>query len=232
MKKAVMFGLCLAGVLLNMGFYRLVVDIAGLHLYVDTVFTIAITLSCGLWWGMLCGALTNLIGHSITMWGWEGYLFTLCSIATALVTWLFMRLFPRDLDLTAERRAHSAALTGKRFNSRRLSAAIEKTIALILLSFALCLAMSILGGLIASFIQLIHPSYEKNPLHLSVFPMFGNNLPPVFMEILSRIPINIVDRLVSVFIGFGAAVLIKMGNEKLAMRKEQRREKKEEISAR
>jgi len=70
--------------------------------HTHTILTITITLVCGLLWGMLCGAMTNIISHTIFEFGWGGYLFALCSIATALITWLFMRLFPNVLDLRPE----------------------------------------------------------------------------------------------------------------------------------
>jgi hypothetical protein len=175
----------------------------------------------GLFWGCLCGALTNLINTNILFWG--AYLFALCSIATAVITWLFTRLFRQELYLGTTLNVNESAV-----RSRRLTTLMDRMIALILLSFALCLAMSILGGAIAGFIQIVNPSLtEKWGISVITISMFGKNFPIVLREILSRIPINIVDRLVSVFAGFGVAVLIKMSNEKLAMRKEERTGNKE-----
>ena len=96
--KMIMLALCLAGTALNMGLCNLS-DTAGIFLYLDTVFTVSVTFVGGLFWGALCGALTNLIIHTIFGWGWQGYFFVLCNIATAFITWLFIRFFPRELSL-------------------------------------------------------------------------------------------------------------------------------------
>src|SRR5215469_9121715 len=122
-KTTLLLFLCLAGALLNIAMNRLFIDRLAIPLFLDTIFTISLTLLAGPFWGALCGALTNLIYQTIWFWGWEGYLFALCSIATALVTWLFMRLFPRELNLSFPN-AHSKSL--------RLSAVMERAVILIL----------------------------------------------------------------------------------------------------
>jgi hypothetical protein len=88
--------LCIAGALLN-NVFTVVAGKLNIPLFLDTVFTVTLTLTGGLFWGALTGALTNLIYNTLFYWGWEGYLFTLCNIATAVVTWLFMRFFPQEL---------------------------------------------------------------------------------------------------------------------------------------
>ena len=201
--KVIMLALCLAGTALNMGLSFLI-DEAGIFLYLDTVFTVGITFVGGLFWGALCGALTNIINHTIWGWGWQGYFFTLCNIATAFITWLFIRFFPRELSLD------KSSITGNvGHRSLLFRTLMERMIALILLSFALCIAMSILGGLISGLI-VIFSHYEAGKWGLSgvltVF-MFGENFPIILAEILSRIPINIIDRLVSAFGGYGFAVI-------------------------
>ena len=205
----------MAGVLLNIASNRFCIW-AGIPLYLDTVFTISVTMVSGLFWGCLCGALTNLITTTFSFWG--AYLFALCSIATAVITWLFTRLFSRELYLGTETPGNTVTLKVK-VRSRRLTTVMDRMIALILLSFALCLAMSILGGFIAGFIQIVNPSLtDKWGISVWTISMFSENLPIILREILSRIPINIVDRLVSVFAGFGAAVLIRKVMGKLAVR--------------
>jgi len=161
----------------------------------------------GLFWGALCGALTNLVAHSIWFWGWEGYLFAICSVITALVTWLFIRLFPRELNLE-QAELHVTHSWVQMRKSRRLGTVIDRMVVLILLSFCLCLAMSVSGGLIAALIQIFNKSVTGNP-DISIImsaTMFSQNLSIILREILSRIPINIIDRLVSGFAGYGIAL--------------------------
>ena len=200
---------CIAGALLNIALNMLFAGAVGLPLYMDTVLTISVTLAGGLFWGVICGALTNLIGHTILFWGWEGYLFILCNVATAIITAGFVRLFPRELSL-APRAA--AADTPRR--SRRLSVVIDRMVVIIILSFCLCIAMSVLGGLIAALVQmLVHPAAGGeilNPASATLSPViFRYNIPLILTEILSRIPVNIIDRLVSAFGGYGIAAGLK-----------------------
>jgi hypothetical protein len=200
---------CLAGVLLNIALHKLS-TFAGSPLYMDTVFTVAVTLSCGLFWGAVCGALTNIITYSVWFWGWEAYLFALCNITTALITWLFMRLFPRELGSVFKTSGIADGLT---FKSTRLSKVMDKVIALILLAFALCLAMSVSGGVISAAIWGASPSYpyESSLLIRLGKTMFAENTPTVVTEIVSRIPVNMIDRIITAFAGYGIAVLLKRG---------------------
>ena len=190
---------CIAGALLNMIVYWIFITILGLPLYLDTIFTITVTLVCGPLWGVLTGALTNV--HSFTVYGWEYYLFALCNVAAAIVTWLFMRLFTRELDLRMN--VVFAELPLYQTGSRRLSAVMDRVIVLTLLAFALCIVMSILGGCISVFIGFFRVT-AVNPA--AVQTMFHRNIPMLLNEILSRVPINIIDRLISSFAAFGVAL--------------------------
>jgi len=197
--------LCLTGALLNIAINKIFTagGIWILPLYLDTILTITVTFFGGLFWGVLTGILTNLIGHTINFWGWEGYLFVFCNIATALVTWAFIRLFPQEIKITNDSKTRMV----KTHNSQMFFRIINRIIVLILLSFTLCLVMSLLGGLISALIQ-IFGSSPADELLLSA--LLGSTMFPkmnvILMEILSRIPINIIDRLISVFAGYGIAI--------------------------
>ena len=216
------FVFCIAGALLNMIVYKVFISMMGLPLYLDTIFTITVTFIYGPVWGVLTGALTNIT--SISVYGLEYYLFALCNIAAALITWFFIRLFPRELDLRMNVVYTSLPLyqAGSSRLSAHLSAVMDRVIVLTLLSFALCLAMSILGGCISVFIGLFKAA-AVNPA--AVQTMFHRNIPMLLNEILSRVPINIIDRLISSFAAFGVAlgvfqILKRMG--KLEKNKDQR----------
>jgi len=201
---------CLAGVILNIAFNKIFT--AGgmwfLPLYLDTIFTVTVTLLGGIFWGALTGALTNIIGHSINFWGWEGYLFAICNITTAFITWGFIKIFPQELNLIRENSENQKSLI--------LYGRISKIITLTLLSFTLCLAMSLLGGLISTFIQIIS-SPPADELQLKA--LLGSTMFPqmhiVFIEILSRIPVNIIDRLIAAFGGYYIAHAISLLGKKL-----------------
>ena len=195
----IMMFLCLAGSILNVTISRLCF-LAEIPLYMDTIFTISVTLTCGLSFGALCGALTNFISHSLwgLSWAWEGYLFMLCNIATAFVTWFFMRIFPRELNLTASRKMYPV------YKDSLISKLMDRIIINIIFAFVLCIIMSITGGFLAAFIM-SYRSVESGITSFFSATMFNLNTPLVFTEIASRIPVNIIDRLISVFAGYGAA---------------------------
>jgi len=202
---------CLAGSFINIAVTRLCF-IAGIPLYLDTIMTISITLTGGFFWGALCGMLTNLIHHTFWGWGWEGYLFIICNIATAFVTWLFMQLFPGELNLSVKLNKAKIMPSGIIFKSSLFSMVMDRVIVLIILSFALCLAMSFLGGLIAYIILNISSSYNFDGSGISAlfrYSMFKGRVPVIVSEIVSRVPVNIVDRLISAFCGYAIALGLK-----------------------
>ena len=218
--------LCLTGIILNIILSRLNLRIA-LPLYMDTIFTVSVTFVGGLFWGMLTGFLTNIIGHSIHFWGWEGYLFALCNIATAVITYLFIQFFPNELKLINQpvHQSLSSVFLNKSFrNSYLLKLIIERVVVLILLAFSLCFVMSILGGLISAFIYYLRycPDIKQinNPASgLISFMMFSENMPIIIKEILSRIPINIIDRLIAAFTGYGIAFIASKLFKKFKVKK-------------
>jgi hypothetical protein len=194
--------LCIAGAALNISLSRLNGSVLHLPLFIDTIFTIALTFSRGLHWGILTGVLTHLASNSIFSFGWPMYLYTLCSIVTALITALFIRLFPNELSLPVRR---AAALP------RRVI--MDRVIVLLMLSFTLCIVMSVQGGLTAALIESLASGGgsqgTEGPELLFKLTLFRRNLPLVGVEILSRIPLNIIDRLISAFCGYGAALLLE-----------------------
>jgi hypothetical protein len=216
----IMVSLCLAGALLNNAFPVLAKP-SYFPLFLDTVFTVTLTLRGGLFWGVLTGALTNVIYNTFFFWGWEGYLFTLCNIATAVVTWLFMRIFPRDLGWLCQGRDALPPAFPSPFKSRRFEMVADRVIVLILLSFGLCIAMSVLGGIISALIQIFNPVYVKQPFVSA--DMFDRKLPIILTEIMSRFPQNIIDRLITAFCGYGIAVLIqKTGSREQGTKKSEK----------
>ena len=207
-----MTALCLAGALLNIMLNKLSL-LVGLPLFMDTVLTVALTFHGGLFWGTLCGVLTHLIYYTIWFEGWEMSLYTLCSIATALITWLFIRAFPRELDLSSryakyEQKLHTAGIERK---SGKLVKLMDRAMVLTLLSFALCIAMSIMGGLITAIILEINSSLQGQRAFGGILSdtMFSPNIPVIVVEIAARIPINIIDRLITAFSGYAIALGVK-----------------------
>jgi hypothetical protein len=100
---------------------------------------------------------------------------------------------------------------------------MDRVIMLWLLSFTLCIVMSVQGGLTAALIEFLGTpaSGAEGPERLFKLTLLRRNLPLVGIEILSRIPLNVIDRLVSVFGAYGVAMLLdqseKPGQERSAV---------------
>jgi hypothetical protein len=88
---------------------------------------------------------------------------------------------------------------------------VNVIIPLFILSFTMCLLMSFLGGIIAALISFIWPESRDSFTAESLFKLslLLNKVPILLTEILSRFPVNIPDRILSVFGGYGLALLLK-----------------------
>jgi hypothetical protein len=192
-RRLVSLLLCIAGAALNVSLSHLNGSVLHLPLFIDTLFTIALTLSRGLFWGILTGVLTHLGNNIIFSLEWPIYFYTLCSIVSALITALFIRLFPGELGF----QRHST-----------LKNVMDRVIVLLMLSFTLCIVMSLQGGLTAALIESLGSSGTTGPELLFKLTLLRRSLPLVGVEILSRIPLNVIDRLVSVFGAYGVAALV------------------------
>jgi hypothetical protein len=185
-------------------------------LYLDTIFIITITLMWGLQWGFISALVSSIVLDVIKPLFWQEILFFPCFFATAFVTFRFMPLFP--------------AKSSSPRRSTNFDRLFSTMIVLILLSFALCIVISILGGCISTFIISITPSLGDSAFFTPnvTLPQLTTGLHLLFREILIRIPVNIIDRLVSVFVGYGAAwgITSLIDYCKVKMRKEKREKDK------
>ncbi len=201
--------LCIAGAAGNYGLWRFA-DFLGQRLYLDTVLTISVTFSGG----PAAGLLTAVISQAAYGIGfypfWGYYLFVICGAASALVTAFFMRRFPRECGAlrlfpgtSAPARETPLQVTGSSF----LSVAIM----LSMLALFMCILMSVLGGLIAVFIDQVlqSPISDAHPETYFKVGLLRQGLSLPAMEILARLPVNIVDRFVSVFGAYGISALLK-----------------------
>jgi hypothetical protein len=195
----------LAGALLNLGAVLLFQGALGLPLFMDTLFTAAFTFLGGLPCGILTAVLTHAIVNPLLVQDLPNYLYTLCSIASALVTACFMRIFPAECAVVPGRKPCSGGIYGR-------------ITVLFILSLVMCVVISVSGGLISTVIETFFTS-RNSSFEADIF-IFGRmltrkGLPLLLTEILCRIPVNILDRLLSVFGGYGFAVMLAWGGGKL-----------------
>jgi len=185
--------LCLLAVGGNYLLNYLCVFILKFPMFLDTVFTAAVTFSAGL----IPGLVTALLSYIAFCIRDDSFFhpFILCGIVEVILLW---RLTPDQTD--------------KKIPEKPLAASTEMKVTTIIHVFAklmvlyvLCwLAVSVLGGIIDFFFY----GLGSNPkLYFSAEDTFKigllrSGIPLLAMDILSRIPVNIVDRFIVVFGGY------------------------------
>jgi hypothetical protein len=181
--------------------------ITGTGLFLDTIFTITASLNGGILTGFLTSILSTIAFGAYDNIYWEYYLFGLCSIATALVTCFFAKLEKTDLNITHNSLQYNKLSPGAVPSKSSLP---DRLIMLFLFSLALCILMSVLGGLIAVFIELaLNTPMQTSPEIWFKLGLLHQGLDLLPAEIFARFPINIVERPISVFAGYGIALLLK-----------------------
>jgi len=162
--------------------------IPNMPLFMDTIFTVAATFCGGLVPGLIVGLLTNVVSSGLASIFTPGigirYLYSLCNMATALVVFLFCK---------------------------KAKMSEMKPLDLALLSILVCLTNSVVGGLISTF---LYRTLEMSSPDYIVAEMMLYNIPMPVAAIISRIPINMVDKLIAVVLGYGIARLVGKLNSK------------------
>jgi hypothetical protein len=208
--------LCVLSAFGNTACGALMSGVLGLSLYLDTVFTIAVTLSFGLLPGLLTGVvlypsygiLRNIILHTGADTFWAVNAFILCTVSEILLVSIFRsRITPesgRGLENgpPARRRPPSGEPS--------MSSFIGIAAHLMVLAAFDCVLVSITGGLVDFLLYTLSAS-PRGPYPEDIFKLslFRNNMPYLATAILSRIPINIVDRFIAVFAGYGISLLYR-----------------------
>ncbi|MDR0401300.1 MAG: hypothetical protein LBH51_10235 [Treponema sp.] len=196
----------LAGALLNFGAMLLFQNVLCIPLFMDTMFTVAFTFLGGLPWGLAVAVFTHLLANPLLSIGLPLYFYILCNVLTAVITAVFMRLFPLECSVAVPAR-------------RRI---FERVAILFVLSLAMCVAVSLLGGLIGTVIGTFFTLRDNYDAETFIFRRMleRKGLPLFAAEVLCRIPVNIIDRLVSVFGAYGFAAALTAISRRLFIRSE------------
>jgi hypothetical protein len=173
-----------ANVLLN----NLCVYFFKIPLYLDTVLNAAVCFAAGL----IPGIVTALLTHSVLAIRDGGFHpFILCSIVEVFIIYL---LRPRQDKARRDSGGHKTA-----------AATLAGVFARLMLLYIVCsLAVSLLGGMIDFF---YHYRWSLPKVYFSAedtvkIGLLRSNIPVLAMNILSRIPVNIVDRFIVIFGGY------------------------------
>jgi uncharacterized membrane protein len=159
----------------------------GFPLFLDTVFTAAIAFTAGLVPGISVAVLSWLVPG---IYYKSLNFFILCSIVEVLLICAFKPPVPVIPDFAPK---------------EKVVASYADLAAKLMLLYILCaITISVLGGGIDYVSRLF---LKLQPLHYSPEDTFKlglimNNLPDLVVSILSRIPVNIVDRFIVIFGGY------------------------------
>ncbi|MFP3042164.1 hypothetical protein LQZ19_10145 [Treponema primitia] len=156
----------------------------------DTIFTLTVTFLFGPACGILSAILATAINVMATGKPAAYMLYALCSISAVHLTDYFKRHFIEDSSYSSE-------------------PFINSITSLLLLGVIMCAIVSILGGLIAMFIHSVALQKLSSPEDDFKLGLLLNNVPLALSEIMGRLPINIVERIFSVFSAYGFASLGK-----------------------
>lgn len=171
-------------------------------LYLDTVFTVAITFCAGLAPGLITGlALSPFFTRVVYKYllnipdssAWLVSVFTICVFVEIILVCLFRtKIKPREEIFLKKPSPHS--FTGI-------------AVQLVTLAAVDCIALSVSGGLIDFVLTLLSAPKIFSPEDTFKLSLLKNNAPFLAAAVLSRIPINIVDRFIAVFCGYGISLL-------------------------
>ena len=196
--------ICIASAMGNWLLSHLVFTAAGLPLYLDTVFTAAVCFSLGLIPGLLTGPvlglITTLIRYHFVLGQIElagaSALFTLCIAAEVVLICLFYKKF-----LVKEEAPFLAKPSLQTF--------IAMTPLLLSLVALACIVVSVTGGIIDFTLTQYSTPRPIFPEDTFKLGLLRNNVPVLASAILSRFPINIVDRFFVIFGGYGISLLYR-----------------------
>jgi hypothetical protein len=193
--------LCALAVGANYLLNTLSVFILKLPLFLDTVFTCAVAFAAGLVPGIAVAVLTTVV---IFVRDNSTCLFVLCTIAEVSLVCL-MKPYLRNSPWGFRRKSAGP------FPPAAKTSFISTFAALLLLYIAACIAVSVLGGILDFILYdvLLNRKFHYSPEDTFKMGLLRNGPPILVTNILSRIPINIVDRFVTIFGGFSLSLAVK-----------------------
>ena len=201
--------LCLASAFANAVVSYIISGLLNVPLYVDTIFTAAMCFTAGMSAGIITGAFFSplfffLIFRFILTMPLDVTLlrniFILCILAEIfLISYFYKKIKPRE-DVFLDK------LTGKQ---DALFAFIPIAVPLLLLVVLDCVIVSVLGGMIEFIINQFSVPWKYSPSDIFKLGFLRGNMPVLAAGILSQIPINIVDRFIVIFGGYGISLVFR-----------------------
>jgi len=188
--------LCIFAVIGNFLLNNLCVYYMKFPLFLDTVFNVAVTFAVGL----IPGLITALLSYvALNSWEIGFYPFILCSIVEVLLVCLLMPVTQK-----VKHAEQTALPTTKVFSY------ISVFARLMVLYIVCSLTISVLGGVIDYFHYTVLSNSKLSFSAEDAFKigLLRSGIPVLAIDILSRIPVNIVDRFIVIFGGYFVSRLI------------------------
>jgi len=194
--------LCVVSAFCNVVTNYLVNHLLKFPLFADTFFTVAMCFTAGALPAILTGLFLGNLIYPLFDYFFAGQpyipswsFFSICILAEIALVWFFhKRIKPRE-DVFLQRPS--------------LNSFIGVATGLLVLVALDCVVISVLGGTIDFMLNKF--SAPLNPSFEDVFEvgLLRNNVPWLLAGILARIPINIVDRFIAIFGGYGISLIFR-----------------------
>lgn len=184
--------LCMAFAILDYYMCDLVAYQLKVPLFCDMIFCMAMSFFAGPLWGILVVCFNHLFDLVVSKSFVIFHIYMLTAFVGCFVVWFYKKCFIKPELALVKKMGH-----------------------LLLLALIMCLVMSITGGLVSRFIDLVgvtNFSYQTDFLE-KIFRLSIKS--PLLNSILVRIPINLIDRIVTVFAAWGVFVLMQKADQKV-----------------
>jgi len=196
--------LCAVSAFCNANLSYLLNTLLKVPLYADTIFTVAMCFTAGALAGILTGAVFSPLAFLLVCkyllglpyeTSWVRNIFTICVLAeVALVCCYHARIKSREETFLLKPSLHS--FTG------------VATHLLVLVALD-CIVVSVCGGSIDFILGKLSAPLAYSPEDTFELGLLHNNIPVFATAVLARIPINIVDRFIAIFGGYGISLLFR-----------------------
>lgn len=177
----------IAGIFINFGFNHLAIYILHVPLFLDTIGTVTLTFLCGWIPGLVCALATTLIDSILSGFFLQlPTLYVICAFFAVFISYKFKRyIFNTDM-------------------------VIVRICYLFILAMIMCVAISVLGGIIDTICTTYSDFKSTYPVASDFFKanFIKLGLSQLSTNIISRFPINIIDRLLTSFISYALTIFV------------------------
>jgi len=190
--------LCLVSAFGNASVSYFFNNVVGIPLYLDTIFNAAMCFCAGLLPGLITGVVLSPIMYFLVcryLLGLFRNIWVICIAVEILLIWFFHFRMKKRETVFLEKPS--------------LQSFIGVAALLLVLAVLDCLVVSVTGGIIDFVLISLKAPRTLSPEDSFKLGLLRNNMPLLPTAILSRIPINIVDRFIVIFGGYGISLFYR-----------------------